>query len=184
MQKPSVPDHSQKESTQFYHLLISLYMHLMEGEDRLFGAEGIERNMFWALWHIGRSPQGTSMTALSRAIWSDKSTITHLVDRMEEAGLVQRSAHRQDRRVKTLILTPKGRVALSRLVDLHQQVIEHLLPSELLNRQDTALEQLAVLEKHMSGALGDKEALRLLSNSAPEDEVGSGGAGSLPARVP
>lgn len=169
MQKPSAPDHSQKESTQFYHLLISLYMHLMEGEDRLFGAEGIERNMFWALWHIGRSPQGTSMTALSRAIWSDKSTITHLVDRMEEAGLVQRSAHRQDRRVKTLILTHKGRITLSRLVELHQQVIEHLLPRELLVHQDTALAQLATLEKHMRGVLGNTEELRLLSDAVSED---------------
>src|SRR5262245_8484625 len=117
MQKPALPERIQKESMQFYHLLISLYMHLLEGEDRLFAGEGIERNMFWALWHIGRSPQGTSMTALSRAIWSDKSTITHLVDRMEEAGLVQRKAHRQDRRVKTLLLTTKGRMALDRLVE-------------------------------------------------------------------
>jgi DNA-binding MarR family transcriptional regulator len=169
MQEHARHDHAQKESMQFYHLLIGLYMHLMEGEDRLFGAEGIERNMFWALWHIGRSPQGTSMTALSRAIWSDKSTITHLVDRMEEAGLVQRSAHRQDRRVKTLMLTPKGRIALDRLVGLHQQIIEHLLPHELLVHQDTALEQLATLEKHMRAVLGDKEELRLLASSASEE---------------
>ncbi len=165
MQEHARHDHAQKESMRFYHLLIGLYMHLMEGEDRLFGAEGIERNMFWALWHIGRSPQGTSMTALSRAIWSDKSTITHLVDRMEEAGLVQRSAHRQDRRVKTLMLTPKGRIVLDRLVALHQQVIEHLLPHELLIHQDTALEQLATLERHMRDVLGDKEGPRLLSSS-------------------
>jgi DNA-binding MarR family transcriptional regulator len=165
MQMPAIPDYSQKESTQFYHLLIGLYMHLMEGEDRLFSAEGIERNMFWALWHIGRSPQGTSMTALSRAIWSDKSTITHLVDRMEEAGLVQRSAHRQDRRVKTLMLTPTGRIVLSRLVDLHQQILEHLLPRELLVHQAPVIEQLATLERHMRAVLGNKEELRLLVNS-------------------
>ena len=177
MQRPASRQSWQTRSEQFYHLLISLYMHLMEGEDRLFASEGIERNMFWALWHIGRQPQGTSMTALSRAIWSDKSTITHLVDRMEEAGLVQRNQHQRDRRVKTLVLTPKGRTLRERLIARHEEALAQLLPPERVSRQSAAYEQLSSLEEHMRSILAEKSALQALPTAAPEE-----GASPKPTR--
>ncbi len=39
----------------------------------------------------------------------DPSNVTGVVDRLEKAGLIQRSAGTADRRVKTLALTPGGR---------------------------------------------------------------------------
>ncbi|MSP58954.1 MAG: MarR family transcriptional regulator [Myxococcales bacterium] len=46
---------------------------------------------------------------LSRRIQAQNSTVTGIVDRMEEAGLVLRSRSADDRRVWTIALTEQGR---------------------------------------------------------------------------
>ena len=48
------------------------------------------------------------MRALADSIGCDASTATWLVDRLEERGLVERRALPNDRRVKTIALTPSG----------------------------------------------------------------------------
>ncbi len=168
MHRPVFREVWQTPSEQMYHLLTSLYLHLIEAEDRLFASLGVERNVFWALWHIGRTPQGTSMTALSRAIWSDKSTITHLIDRLEEAGLARRNIDRQDRRVRTLVLTPQGRELRQRLIEAHQQLTARLLPPEHLALQGATIEQLIKLEEHMRTMLSERTSLQLLAAEPPK----------------
>jgi MarR family transcriptional regulator, organic hydroperoxide resistance regulator len=48
------------------------------------------------------------MSALATSLGCHASNITGLVDRLEEAGLVVRRPSDEDRRVKTICLTPKG----------------------------------------------------------------------------
>jgi DNA-binding MarR family transcriptional regulator len=48
------------------------------------------------------------MSALAGMLHCDASNVTNIVDRLEAAGLVVRQASEQDRRVKTLLLTPLG----------------------------------------------------------------------------
>lgn len=184
MQRPIFREIWQTPSEQMYHLLTSLYMHMIEAEDRLFANMGVERNAFWALWHIGRSPQGTSMTDLSRAIWSDKSTITHLIDRLEEAGLARRDINRQDRRVRRLVLTQQGYELRQQLIEAHMQLTQRLLPPEHLALQGVTLEQLIKLEEHMRAMLAERKPLRVLAadatnaSSAAGDEAQPQPAGS------
>jgi MarR family transcriptional regulator for hemolysin len=168
MQRPIFREIWQTPSEQMYHLLTSLYMHMIEAEDGLFAGMGVERNAFWALWHIGRSPQGTSMTDLSRAIWSDKSTITHLIDRLEEAGLARRDINRQDRRVRRLVLTQQGYELRQQLIEAHMQLTQRLLPPEHLALQGVTLEQLIKLEEHMRAILAERKPLRVLSPDATD----------------
>ena len=174
MQRPVFREIWQTPSEQMYHLLTSLYMHMIEAEDGLFASMGVERNAFWALWHIGRSPQGTSMTDLSKAIWSDKSTITHLIDRLEEAGLARRDINRQDRRVRRLVLTQQGYELRQQLIEAHMQLTQRLLPPEHLALQGVTLEQLIKLEEHMRALLAERKPLRVL---APEAADASSAAG-------
>jgi len=54
-----------------------------------------------------------SMRELAERLYLDPSNLTALVDRLEELGLVERRADADDRRVKRLVITPKG----SRLAD-------------------------------------------------------------------
>jgi len=52
--------------------------------------------------------EGRPMGALASGFGCDASTMTWLVDRLEERGLVQRGGQATDRRVKTVALTPEG----------------------------------------------------------------------------
>jgi DNA-binding MarR family transcriptional regulator len=48
------------------------------------------------------------MGALAEAMHCDNSNITGIVDRLEAAGLASRRPSERDRRVKAIVLTPKG----------------------------------------------------------------------------
>jgi DNA-binding MarR family transcriptional regulator len=53
-----------------------------------------------------------SMSQLSRKLGVSMSAMTQIADRLERAGMVTRQASDPDRRVRCLILTPRGRRAL------------------------------------------------------------------------
>jgi DNA-binding MarR family transcriptional regulator len=48
------------------------------------------------------------MSSLAAVMHCDNSNITGIVDRLEAAGLAERRPAERDRRVKTVVLTPKG----------------------------------------------------------------------------
>ena len=56
------------------------------------------------------------MSDLAGAMHCDASYVTQLADRMEEAGLVEREPDPDDRRVKRLVLTSKGKETRRELV--------------------------------------------------------------------
>ena len=59
-----------------------------------------------ALRILGAGPR--KMSDLAHALFCDNSTVTGIVDRLEERGLVRREAAEGDRRVKLLVLTEEG----------------------------------------------------------------------------
>lgn len=71
---------------------------------------------FATLMLIGRNP-GISQTALSRAVGSDKSTLTFALDDLVKRGLVKRSRLRKDRRAYCLSLTANGEKMLEQLTE-------------------------------------------------------------------
>jgi DNA-binding MarR family transcriptional regulator len=75
---------------------------------------GLSPGRFAALVLIDRNP-GISQTALSRAIGSDKSTLTPVLDHLVKRGLIGRTRTRSDRRLYELRLTDAGK-ALMRAV--------------------------------------------------------------------
>ena len=61
--------------------------------------------------------RGRPMWVLAREWGCDPSNATWLVDRLEKQGLVRRETVPSDRRVKSVVLTPKGTRVRARLVD-------------------------------------------------------------------
>ncbi|MGQ0803956.1 MAG: MarR family winged helix-turn-helix transcriptional regulator [Actinomycetota bacterium] len=57
------------------------------------------------------------MGALADALACDASTVTWLVDSLEERGIVERQPLTTDRRVKTVVLTPIGAKTKAELLD-------------------------------------------------------------------
>ena len=59
-----------------------------------------------------------AMSALADALYCHASNVTGIVDRLESRGLVGRTPGTEDRRVKTLVLTPEGAVIRARVIEL------------------------------------------------------------------
>jgi DNA-binding MarR family transcriptional regulator len=90
-----------------------------------------------------------AMSALAEALYCHASNVTGIVDRLESRGLVARTPGTDDRRVKTLVLTPEGTKVRARVIDL-------------LTEPPAALATLAA---------ADQRALRDILRRAVADEI-------------
>lgn len=98
---------------------------------------GIGDVPFEVVLRIGRSPEGRlMMSELATQLGLTSGGVTRLVDRVTEAGYVERTACPSDRRVQWVVLTPAGRELLERalavhLDDLQRELVDRLTPEEL-----------------------------------------------------
>jgi DNA-binding MarR family transcriptional regulator len=110
----------------------SLMTHL---KDRLI-AEGLTITPVQAgiLFLLGQQ-DGRTMTDLSRLLFTDNSSMTRLVDRMEKASLVRRLDDPKDRRALIITITEEGRkqATLTKKIvkRVNQEIKTHLSPEEL-----------------------------------------------------
>jgi DNA-binding MarR family transcriptional regulator len=102
----------------------------------IFRAHGLTPNDAKALWALD-PVQGKTMRALADRWFCDASNATWMVDRLEERGLAERRADPHDRRVKLVVLTPRGMEERRRLMDLLFEP-----PPELLKLDRADLESL------------------------------------------
>jgi MarR family transcriptional regulator, organic hydroperoxide resistance regulator len=58
-----------------------------------------------------------AMCRIAEALDCDPSNVTGIVDRLQAQGLVERRADAADRRVKKLVLTPRGLALRARLIE-------------------------------------------------------------------
>ena len=75
--------------------------------NRYIGESGLTPNDARALSSLTAS-SGRTMGSLAEEWKCDASTATWIVDRLEAKGLVERRPHPTDRRVKLVVLTPRG----------------------------------------------------------------------------
>ncbi len=85
---------------------------------------GMPLRWYDALVHLEEAPDGLRMNELAERILYSKSGFTRVVDRLEEAGLVQRVRPESDRRSILVVLTDKGRTAMERARRHHRHAIE------------------------------------------------------------
>jgi DNA-binding MarR family transcriptional regulator len=102
----------------------------------IFRAHGLTPNDAKALWALD-PVQGKTMRALADRWFCDASNATWMGDRLEERGLAERRADPNDRRVKLVVLTPRGMEERRRLMDLLFEP-----PPELLKLDRADLESL------------------------------------------
>ncbi len=121
--------------------LVRTQDHLHHAFARLLGGHGISGAQYNVL-RILRGHGGTGLPCQEIAAQTVTRTpdITRLVDRLEEAGLVERARTAADRRVVLVKITRAGTDLLGRLdqpvLDLHRELLGHLSRAELaeLNR--------------------------------------------------
>jgi len=98
-------------------------------DDEMEAAVGIPLLWYGVLLHLGRSPGGLRpISELVNATAFTSGGVTRLVDRIEQAGYVERRACPGDRRVTHVALTERGRELLERASAAHVRGIqEHLV---------------------------------------------------------
>ena len=110
---------------------------------------GLSPGRFAALILIDRNP-GISQTALARAIGSDKSTLTPVLDNLAKRGLISRARTRSDRRLYQLSLTDAGRKVMRAMQDCAERHEQEL--DAIVGPRDRA--QFVNILRKISAALG------------------------------
>ena len=102
-------------------------------------AAGIPQRWYDVLVHLEESPQGIPMKELADRILYSKSGFTRVVDRMEEAGLVQRVRPENDRRTILILLTDNGTEKLGDARRHHRDGIQRHFSRHLTDTDVRAL---------------------------------------------
>jgi DNA-binding MarR family transcriptional regulator len=100
---------------------------------------GIPLRWYDTLVHLEDTPDGLRMNELAEQILYSKSGFTRVVDRMEEAGLVQRVRPESDRRSILVVLTDQGRNTMERARHHHRHGIEQHFSRHLSDTDIKAL---------------------------------------------
>jgi DNA-binding MarR family transcriptional regulator len=93
--------------------------------NRLLREHGIELNsaqgrILFVLWER----DGIPITELAQATMLSKSTLTSMLDRLEEAGHLRREPSPEDRRVTLIALTEKNRLLRDRYNQVSKEMTE------------------------------------------------------------
>jgi MarR family transcriptional regulator for hemolysin len=89
--------------------------------DRRASALGVTTAQWRVIAHVGHSP-GLKQVELAERLDVEPITACRIVDRLEEAGLVERQRDPEDRRAWRLVLTDKAQPIYRRLGDLAEEM--------------------------------------------------------------
>ena len=94
-------------ATQAWEPFARFFFETVKHRQRVFADRGLTPNDARALFVLDGT-RGRSMSELADEWLCDASNATWIVDRLEERGLAERRTMPTDRRVKLVVLTPKG----------------------------------------------------------------------------
>jgi DNA-binding MarR family transcriptional regulator len=124
---------------QVWRLMFAFLMRTAPQRGKSLGRRGLTPNDARAI-SVLDPVRGRTMRSLAEEWDCDASNATWIVDRLERLGLAERRGLAGDRRVKLVVLTPKGgRVRGALLEEFHAP------PAELLEMERRDLEALVTL---------------------------------------
>jgi DNA-binding MarR family transcriptional regulator len=100
---------------------------------------GMTLRWYDVLVNLDEAEHPVRMNELASRILASKSGLTRVVDRMEEAGLVERQRPREDRRAIDVVMTPEGAQALQGARVVHRRGIQEHFAQHLDDRAFAAL---------------------------------------------
>src|SRR5947209_2812580 len=104
-------------------LVSSVFIHLDECDRQITKRFGMTTTQYWALVHL-EDPEGRSLSELAVLLICDKSNVTSVVDKLEEAGLAERKRGKAgDRRYTRVVLTNAGQQLRSRMMAAREYLI-------------------------------------------------------------
>jgi DNA-binding MarR family transcriptional regulator len=115
------------------------------------------------LFYVAEHP-GCHMGEVGKAFGVTLPAVTHIVDRLEQKGFVQRGDHPVDRRVYVLEVTADGSALVDELHALQLRGVEPVLARMSAGDRARVLKGLEALVEAASGAAAAEAADRLVRN--------------------
>jgi DNA-binding MarR family transcriptional regulator len=124
---------------------------LIKEAQQLFRPYGLTDAQFDVLMILEtQSEKGLlNQTELGRMLLVNRSNVTGLVDRMEQAGWVKRTPDGEDRRINLVGITDNGRKILSSTKDLYIQRIEKVTSVLSDDEKKLLIDILEKIRKHI-----------------------------------
>lgn len=113
---------------------------------------GMTRAQWAVLFRLDRS-EGLKQSELAEILDLQPITLTRLLDRLAENGLIERRADPNDRRANRLFLTPAARPLLERLSILGEDMMGIVLAGLDAKAVERLLADLGTLRENLRGAI-------------------------------
>lgn len=94
--------------------------------------------------------EGVAQARLAELLEIEPISVSRLIDRMEEAGLIERRSSAEDRRVKTIFLTDKTRPIFGEMRAVAGEVFEQALAGLSADERRTTLHGLKTICSNLS----------------------------------
>ena len=94
-----------------------------------FGLTDVQFNVMMLLAYEGGSQEGLSQAQLSDMMLVNRANITSLIDRIEKAGLVMRTAEPDDRRYNIVKMTAKGKKIFAKVEPSYLEQVRKIMAS-------------------------------------------------------
>lgn len=108
---------------------------------RPFGLTDVQFNLMMLLEYQSGPEEGLSQAQLSEMMLVNRANITSLIDRMEKADLVIRTAAASDRRYNIVKLTDRGKKLLAKVEPLYARQVKTVM-STLKDNEQKKLNQM------------------------------------------
>ena len=118
---------------------------------------GITRAQWAVLVRLDRF-EGLKQSELAEMLDLQPITLTRLLDRLCDCGLIERRADPNDRRAKRLYLTATARPLLERLGDLGEEMLGTALVGIERDAVERMVAQLATMKENLRQAIQQKNA--------------------------
>ena len=124
---------------------------------------GLTRSQWQVLAHLARN-DGIQQGALADLLDVEPITLTRIVDKLENGGMVERRPDTRDRRVRRLWVTPQAAPILEKLMEVGTHTREEALRGLSSADHERLLELLACMKINLIQALDSADEERRLGH--------------------
>jgi MarR family transcriptional regulator for hemolysin len=114
---------------------------------------GLTRSQWQILAHLAHN-DGIQQGALADLLELEPISLVRILDRLEEAGFVERRAHPKDRRVWQLYLQPKAHPLLTQMREIGSVTIAEALDGVTVADRDRLIDVLTTMKSNLAAVTG------------------------------
>ena len=117
-----------------------------------FGLTDVQFNLMMLLQHQSNPDGGLAQAQLSSMMLVNRANITAIIDRMERAGLVERTSTPKDRRYKIIKLTGRAKKLLTRIEPLYASEVNRIMAPLVEGEQKKLISMMEKIRGNISNS--------------------------------